>query len=232
MNRLGLERADVEGLREHPEWLKELAADFVMTHLACADRPEHPLNRVQVEVFDELRQGIPHSRTSIANSAGTLLGKPFQGDIVRPGIAIYGGNPFANRDNPMEEVIRLQGRVSQVRTLAPGETVGYGATYTSNRPTTIATITVGYANGYPRNLGNKAYVSIHGQKAPIVGRVSMDLITVDVSGIDQPPVQPGTLADVIGGDIDLDELASLAGTVGYELMTGLGRGLPRLYIEE
>jgi alanine racemase len=232
MNRLGLERADVEALREHPEWLKELAVDFVMTHLACADRPEHPLNRRQVEIFDELRQGIPHLRTSIANSAGTLLGSPFQGDIVRPGFAIYGGNPFADRDNPMEEVIRLQGRVSQVRALPSGETVGYGASYTSARPARIATITVGYANGYPRNLGNKAYVAIGGQKAPIVGRVSMDLITVDVSGIEQPPVKPGTLADVVGGDIDLDELASLAGTVGYELMTGLGRGLPRLYIEE
>ena len=131
----------------------------------------------------------------------------------------------------MEEVIRLQGRVSQVRELEAGETVGYGATYSSARPARIATITVGYANGYPRNLGNKAYVSINGNKVPIIGRVSMDLITVDVSAIDNPSVEPGTLADVIGGDIDLDELASLAGTVGYELMTGLGRGLPRLYIE-
>ena len=231
MNRLGLERAEVTSLRKHLEWLDNLQIDFVMTHLACADQPGHPLNRRQVALFDELRQGIPHKRTSIANSAGTLLGEPFQGDIVRPGIAIYGGNPFADRQNPMEEVIRLQGRVSQVRELEAGETVGYGATYSSARPARIATITVGYANGYPRNLGNKAYVSINGNKVPIIGRVSMDLITVDVSAIDNPSVEPGTLADVIGGDIDLDELASLAGTVGYELMTGLGRGLPRLYIE-
>ena len=163
-------RADVVALAKRKDLLDALTLDFVMTHLACADEPEHPLNAEQLARF-ELRGLLPRARTSIGNSAGTLLDAAHRGDLARPGIALYGGNPFSDRPNPMEAVATLTAPILQLHDVAEPEPVGYGATYIANPPARIAVVGIGYADGYPRNLGNNGTAAVQGRRVPVVGRV-------------------------------------------------------------
>ena len=163
--------------------LADLELDFVMTHLACADEPEHPLNAEQLARFEQLRGRLPPAPTSIGNSAGTLLDAAHRGDLARPGIALYGGNPFSDRPNPMEPVVTLTAPILQLRDLGEPATVGYGATYVAHPPARVAVVGIGYADGYPRSLSNCGTAAVNGRRVPVVGRVSMDLISIDVGGI-------------------------------------------------
>ena len=174
---------EVAVLERSPQYFEGIALDHVMTHLACADQPEHPLNAQQIALFARLRARLPKAPTSIGNSAATLMGGEYCGDIVRPGIALYGGNPFTDREHPLREVVRLRARVIQVRELARAQSVGYGATVTLPAGTRLATVSVGYADGYLRSLGNCGVASVAGVRVPVVGRVSMDLIVLDVSAL-------------------------------------------------
>ena len=229
MTRAGLSVEDLEVLRQAAELKSSLNLVLVMSHLACADEAAHPMNIQQLERFGALRQHWPQVPWSIANSAGIFLGPRFHGDLVRPGIALYGGRPAAAGVNPMAEVVRLEGRVLQIRALAAPASVGYGATQRVSPPARIATIGLGYADGYPRSLSGRGFALCNGQRASLIGRVSMDLLTLDVSNAAHARLTVGEYVTLIGGGAALEEVAALAGTVNYELLTNLSRRADRIY---
>jgi alanine racemase len=222
MGRLGFPWDEVR-----PELFEGFDVSLLVTHLACADEPNHPLNALQVKRFAEAAAHFPGVPTSIGNSAGTLSGTATRGDLCRPGIALYGGNPFLDGDNPMSPVVTLEARILQIREVEAGATVGYGATHVADGPGSIATLGVGYADGLPRGVSSRGEILIGQQRAPIVGQVSMDLTTVDISNITPVP-KVGDWVEVLGKGIGVDELAAWADTIGYEVLTGLGlRTAPR-----
>jgi alanine racemase len=229
MARLGLSAGDIEELARRPEPLAGVDVDLVVTHLACADEPEHALNRAQLESFTRLRARLVRAPTSIGNSAGTLLGAAHRGDVVRPGIALYGGNPFAAGESPMEPVVTLTAPILQVREIEHAQTVGYGATYGVAPPARIAVAAIGYADGYLRSLGNRGFAAIAGHRVPVAGRVSMDLTCFDVSALPRELVRAGADVELIGPNAPLDEVAAAAGTISYEILTRLSPRLQREY---
>jgi alanine racemase len=235
MNRLGID--PTEAIAVAAKVAREgHGLTLLMSHFACADTPNHPMNERQISLFRELRlafRGIP---ASLANSAGIFLGSATHCDLVRPGIALYGGNPVPGRENPMRAVVELKGRVAQVRNVNKGETVGYGATWTARHPTKLAVVAVGYGDGYQRAASGSdkkrgGEVVIAGKLCPIVGRVSMDLLTVDIGDIAEHTVRRGDPVTLIGGPIGVDQLAAYTGTISYEVLTNLGRRYYRSYIE-
>lgn len=232
MSRLGLSAREVEQLAGDTALLERLDVTLVMTHFACADQAEHEMNREQLVRFEQLRRRLPRARTSIAGSAGIFIDAAHRGDVVRPGIALYGGNPFTGRDNPMEPVASLHGQILQLREIDEACTVGYGATYAVTPPARIAVVGVGYADGYPRCLGNRAVAALGGVRVPVIGRVSMDLLCVDVSGIAPERVRVGGWVELFGAVVTLDEIAEAAGTISYEILAGLGSRLEREYVEQ
>jgi alanine racemase len=234
INRLGIAPADVDQLAAAPELLAGFETALVMSHLACADEPEHEMNRRQRLLFDHLRAKLPPAPASLANSGGTFLGPEYHYDLVRPGIALYGGRALEGRPNPMRWVVQLQARILQVRDIMPGETVGYGATYRVERPSRIATLACGYADGFLRALsgpsGKPGPVGFLGDyPVPVIGRVSMDLITVDVTEAPHHLAVRGTWVEVMGARTTLDDLTDMAGTIGYELLSRLGQRVHRIY---
>lgn len=228
MNRLGLAAREQEMLAAEPSRLEGLELRWLMTHLACADEAEHPLNAAQAARFAaicaRMPAGVPRS---IANSSGIFLGAGFASELARPGSALYGINPTPGRPNPMRQVVRLDAPVLQVREIAPGDTVGYGATWTAERPSLVATVAAGYADGYLRALSGRASGVIAGQSVPLIGRVSMDLIAFDVT--DAPAIAPGATIRLLGPGCTPDDLAARAGTIGYEILTALGARYRRAY---
>ncbi len=227
MTRSGLDAGDVAALLAEPALLAALKLELLLTHLACADDVLHPLNVEQIACFQKLRAGLPALPTSIGNSAGIMLGPDFRGDVVRPGIALYGGRPFLSGVNPMRPVARLEARVLQIRELAESACVGYGATWRAPARARIATLGAGYADGYPRALGGRGFAFAARMRVPVVGRVSMDLTTIDVSALAADALAVGDYVDLIGGGVPIDDAAALAGTVSYELLTGLSPRLVR-----
>lgn len=218
MNRLGLEPGDWAAIRD-----EALAArpDFVMSHLACADDPAHPANAAQLAAFRRMTDGCGIPR-SLAATGGILLGPDYHFDLVRPGIGLYGALPFAEA----QPVVRLTLPVIQTRTVQPGEFVGYSATWTADAPRRIATVAAGYADGILRSLSSTGASLYAGDVAcPIVGRVSMDLVTVDVTDLPGPPAR----MDLICPAQSVDRLAEYAGTIGYEILTSLGGRYDRIY---
>lgn len=234
MNRLGLSAAEVEAVADAADW-GALSLALVMSHLACADDPEHAKNAAQRQLYDTLRARLPKAQASLANSAGILLGADYAYDLVRPGIALYGGHPQRRGENPFRTVVHLKGRVLQVREAEQGETVGYGATRTLNRRSRIAVVSVGYADGIFRALstadGEEGLVAYLGQHpAPILGRVSMDLITVDVTDVPEADAQRGAWVQLLGPNVSTHEFALHANTIDYEVLTSLGQRAARRYI--
>lgn len=230
IRRLGIQPHDLDVVAD---LATSFETDLVMSHLACADNADHPLNDEQWRSFEHLRSRLPEAPASLANTAGILLGPQFHFDLVRPGIGLYGTNPFPNPGHPFHPVVTLSSRIMQVKTIESGDQVGYGATFTAKRPTRVATIATGYADGYFRALGNNdgrgVCVTIRGHSAPVIGRVSMDMITVDVT--DLPPDVPkrGSFAELIGKSVTVGDLARAAGTIGYEVLTRLGYRYHRTY---
>ncbi|MGF1641045.1 MAG: alanine racemase [Rhodospirillales bacterium] len=229
MSRLGLPPADRARLAADPGRLDGIRVRLLMSHLACADEPDHPLNVGQRDAFLSLRRGFPDAAGSLANSAGIFLGDRFHADVVRPGAALYGLAPVPGRPNPMAQVVRLQGKILQIREIDSPETVGYGATHRARGRETIATVAVGYADGYSRALSNRGSAFIGDVRVPLVGRVSMDLITFDVSAVPPAMARPGMMVDLIGSRHPVDALAAEAGTIGYEILTALGARYHRVY---
>jgi alanine racemase len=232
MNRLGLSAAEVGSLAMGLLGAFELT--LVMSHLACADEPEHGKNEAQRKTFDALRAKLPKAPASLANSAGILLGSRYHYDLVRPGIALYGGRARRTAPNRFAPVVELAGRILQVRDVAAGETVGYGATRALNRPSRVAVVSVGYADGFFRSLsvadgkrGVQVYLGAH--PAPLLGRVSMDLVTVDVTDVPAELARRGAWVELIGAHLPAHELAGHAGTIDYEVLTNLGARATRRY---
>jgi len=229
MRRLGLPPDELDRLAAEPRRLDGLSLRAVVSHLACADQPAHPMNAEQLAAFGAARARLPPAPASLAASSGIFLDPAYHGDIARPGAALYGVNPQPSHPNPMSQVIKLKGRILQVRDVDTGEGVGYGAAHRLSRPSRIATIAVGYADGWLRSSSNRGSVGIAGQRAPVVGRISMDLTTIDVTGIDA--ARPGAMVDLLDAGYGVDDAAASAGTIGYEVLTAIGRRALRLYRE-
>jgi alanine racemase len=230
MNRLGLsmhEAAEVarRGSSGHEPF------KLLISHFACSEQRAHPLNTEQVKRFSELRALFPGVVASLANSSGIFLSPDAHGDLVRPGVALYGGNPTPAGHNPMHPVVELRACILQIRNVATHATVGYGATWSAPRPSRIAILGAGYADGYLRTaeVPSARHVVVAGRRCPLVGRVSMDLFAVDVTDIPESQVARGDYATLIGDGLDLDEVAAQAGTISYEMLTSLGRRYARQY---
>jgi alanine racemase len=233
MNRLGLEAREVAALAADPGLLAGLDIRYVMSHLACADDPDQPMSARQLAAFTAARGQVPAlaaARASFANSAGIFLGPDYHFDLARPGAALYGLNPRLSGPNPMAQVVRLQGKILQVRDVDTPMTVGYGAAHRVTGKARIATVGVGYADGYRQSLTNRGHAYLGDTRVPVVGRVSMDLIALDVSQAPAALAVPGALVDLIGPRHDADALAQEARTIGYEILTGLGRRFHRVYV--
>jgi alanine racemase len=228
LNRLGLGTRELDLLAEEPQRLAGLEVAAILSHLAIAEARNDPMNLAQRARFAASLADLPPARASLANSSGIFLGADFHFDFVRAGAALYGVNPTPGEPNPMREVVRLQGKILSVRDIGSGEHVGYGAAYTASRPRRIATVATGYADGYLRALGNRAVAGLGGRLAPVVGRVSMDLITLDVTDAGEA-ARPGALVDLLGGAAPIDSVAEAGGTIAYELLTRLGSRFHRVY---
>lgn len=230
MTRLGMGEAELLQVIEEHSGLKQLDLRYVMTHFASAEEPGAELAQQQVKRYNDLRKLLPAAPSSIGNSAGAMRGGLFAGDMVRAGIALYGGNPFPGGAPPFAPVLRIQSRILKLREITEAVTVGYGATYTAAPGSRIATVGTGYADGYPWSLGNKGVASVGGYRVPVVGRISMDLITLDVTDVPEQLVQPGKRVDLIGPEISLEEVAQRADTINYEILTRLGQRARRKFL--
>lgn len=230
MCRLGLDRREYARVVADPSLLDGLDIQIVMSHLASADE-DSPQNAQQLALFRDARAHLPMGRASFANSSGVFLGPDYHFDLARPGVALYGVNPTPGSPNPMAQVVRLKAKILQVRDVDSAETVGYGATHRIAGPSRVATLPVGYADGYLRSLSNRATAYIGDYEAPLVGRVSMDLITIDVTAVPEAQCRPGMTVDLIGPRHTVDDLATQAGTIGYEILTSLGRRYHRVYAD-
>lgn len=229
MTRLGLGAADTATLSAEPDRLSAIDVVYAMSHPACADTPDHPLNAGQKAAFDDMRADLPAAPASFANSAGIFLGPDFHYDMVRPGAALYGLSVVSGRPNAMRRAVRLQARILQTRFVDSETPVGYGAGRLIAAGSTLATIAMGYADGLPRALGDRGSGRIAGRTVPLVGRVSMDLATLDVTGIAPETVRPGCIVDLIDDEHDADALAAEAGTIGYEILARVSGRVRRVY---
>jgi alanine racemase len=230
MNRLGLPAHELATLAsEAKERLAGLRLVLAMSHLACADDADSAMNATQRERFRTALAMLPQAPASLASSGGILLGKDYAFDMVRPGIALYGGNPLKSGPNPFAIAAALSARILQLRRVDRGESVGYGASHRIERPGMLATVALGYADGVLRALGNKGWAALGGVRVPIVGRVSMDLITLDVTEVPARAREAGAEVEFFGDTIALDEIAAAAGTAHYEILTRIGARIPRHY---
>lgn len=228
MTRLGLENDQVDWLIHNRQSLEGLNIAYVMSHLVSGEIADDPINANQLATFRKFCNYFPNTPASLANSAGALLGKDFHFAMTRPGIALYGVHPSGYLDSPLQNALDWQARILQIRKAAAGERVGYGGTHQLDRDSHIATLGVGYADGYARQLGGMASVSIGGRAAPVVGRVSMDSITVDVTELNQKNLHTDN-AHLIHEDYRLEHMASDLGTIAYEIMANLGHRAERHY---
>jgi alanine racemase len=230
MSRMGLSPNEVDAWLADPHFLDGIALRCVMSHLACADEPAHAMNEQQLARFQAIRARLPHCPASLANSSGIFLGKHYHFDLVRPGAALYGIAP--NATFQMQSVVRLQGKVLQTRTIGRGDRVGYGGRYNASATTQVATVSVGYADGWLRSMSNVGIGIVDGIKLPLIGTISMDSITFDASALPPERLAPGSLIDLICPEHTVDAVASLAGTIGYEVLTGLKARFYRQYTDD
>ncbi len=233
MNRLGISPNEAAALAPRIR-AENHGIMLLMSHLACAEMPAHPLNERQIRLFREIRmlyRGIP---SSLANSSGVFLGSAAYCDMVRPGVALYGVNPTPGRSNPMRPVVELQARIVQVRSVPRGETVGYDAVWTARKNTRIAVVAIGYADGFMRSAGSSneapgADAIVAGKRCPLAGRISMDLLAIDITDLPDNSARRGDLVTLIGDEISVDDVANVCGTIGYEVLTSLSHRYHRVY---
>ncbi len=235
MRRLGVPLDEFMQMAGPQDLLSTFELTLLMSHLTSANQPEDPQNQLQLQRFEQARSVVPGVRCSLANSAGIFLGPEFHFDVVRPGIAIYGGRAF-NGKNPMANVVKLNARILEVQCAEAGDTVGYGAVHRLTRPSRIATVAVGYADGLLRVLGGDetahgALAFIGDHQVPVIGRISMDLTTLNVTDVPEHLARRGGWIEMIGDHVTVDDLADRAGTIGYEILTRLGPRMHRIYHE-
>jgi alanine racemase len=231
MNRLGLTPDQSIAIASRSQ-RQDHGFTLLMSHLACAEMRDNPMNDRQIRLFREIRncfRGVP---SSLANSTGIFLGSAVHCDLVRPGIALFGGNPVAGQPNPTRPVIELKGRIVQVREIRKGDTVGYGASWAAARPSRVAVVATGYADGYFRSAGSmkgKTEAIVAGRRCPLIGRVSMDLLALDVTDLPVGEPRRGEFATLIGAEIGIDEFAKTCGTISHEVLTNLRNRYHRCY---
>jgi alanine racemase len=244
-NRLGITMSELETLVNDKSMFQSITPIMIMSHMACADDPKHPMNKVQLERYQEIIKHFPKADKSLANSASIFLGKDYHFDLARPGIALYGGNADCNAASTMKPVVKLEGRILQIRTIKKGETVGYGASFEAPKEMALAFIGVGYGDGYPRATSGSGvamrkqeqtsgYGFLWGEKLPFIGRLSMDMLAIDVSNLPQDKLQAAYEKDalwveLLGENIPLDDVAKTSGTISYEILTQLGTRYTRYY---
>ena len=231
MCRLGLSPEELETLTSQPQLLDGIDIAFVMSHLACADEPDHACNAAQLSAMRQATIAFPDIPVCFSNSGGIFLGREYHNHLLRPGIALYGGAPSLDRPNPMKPVVRLDLAVIQTRTVPAGSLVGYGGSFEASGSTRLATIAAGYADGLPRSLSNRGAAWYDGVRLPIAGRVSMDSIILDISALPEGTLTQGSFVQMIGPEQTLEDIADDAGTIAYEILTGLGRRYRRTYIQ-
>jgi alanine racemase len=234
MNRLGLSAKEFQALRDNSEMLEGIDVQTILSHFVAADDWAEgwalELTIAQADLFADIAVRFPQAKKSLANSSGLFRHNHYHYDMVRPGYALYGGYPTPETKNPMKPIIRLDARILQIRECRKGESIGYAASHKFKKDTRTATIALGYADGFLRSGSNKAVVYYNNQPCPVLGRVSMDLVTIDLSGIKgKQPVQ-GEAIEILGPHQTVDDLAKTAGTIGYEILTSLGTRYKRDYI--
>ncbi|MCB8820966.1 alanine racemase [Microvirga rosea] len=239
MNRLGLTVSDGLTLAGRPE-LKDFEPALLMSHFVSAEEQDNPLNAQQIEAFTAVRNTLPKIPASLANSSGIFLPQKPHFDLARPGYALYGGNPTPDAENPMQAVVGLEGRIVQLRWVEAGETVGYNGRWTAQKKRRVATVSIGYADGYPRSASARGHSGetalagmaiVAGQACSFAGNVSMDLLAVDVTDVPEARIARGDPVTFIGGALTVDEVGRRAGTIGYEILTSLGSRYHRTYRE-
>jgi alanine racemase len=231
MHRLGFGQDEAQALINERGRLRGLRLALLMSHLVVSEEPANAINGEQLSRFRNFVRAMPGAPASLANSSGIFLGPDYHFDLMRPGAALYGINPRPGEPNPMLLTVTLAARILQVRRIDALQTVGYGAAWRSARPSRVATIALGYADGYFRNLINRAHVHLAGHRVPVIGRISMDLVTIDVTDVPEELIQPGMTVEVLGAHLTADDLADHARTNAYEIMTALGRRYARLYVD-
>ena len=235
MNRIGLAPSEVTALSQN--LVAATGANLLISHLVAAEEPDNPSNEAQIVKFEQARRTtFPNLSASLSNSSGIFLSQKPHYDLVRPGYALYGGNPCPGRPNPMRPVVALHAALLQLREIEAGESVGYNGRWIAQRPTQLATIGVGYADGLPRNartvgMGLGPHALLGGVPCPLVGRVSMDLSILDVTDAPADLLRPGALVEFLGSGTTVDDLGTQTGTIGYEILTNLGRRYHRAYLE-
>lgn len=230
MNRTGL-GADETAVLINEHWrLDPLDVVHVMSHLASAEIADSTRNEAQLRRFVAHRRHLPKGSASLANSAAIFLGPAYHFDLARPGVALYGGNPHSDRANPMQQVVSVTAPILQVRNVRPGESVGYAATCTFEAPARVATVAAGYADGYLRSASNTGVAYLGSVPVPVIGRVSMDLITLDVSEVAESELQPGAQVELIGDRVPIDVVAHNAGTIAHEILCAIGGRYQRSYV--
>lgn len=228
MARLGLGASEFAAVVDNPP---PFAWRAVMSHLACADTPDHPLNERQRARFVAAAAKLPGVPASLAASSGIFLGPSYGFDLVRPGAALFGVNPLPGCPNPLRQIVWLRGKIVQVRQIDRGESVGYGAAHIVEAPGRAAIVAVGYADGWLRSLSHRGCGYLAGTRVPLLGRVSMDLVTFDVSAVPPALAQPGAMIELLGAGYGIDDAAADAGTIGYEILCALGSRYHRIYRE-
>ncbi|WP_457578229.1 alanine racemase [Ensifer adhaerens] len=229
MSRLGVPPEECAALAAELSSQSNVEILFIMSHLASADEAGSDQNDTQLAEMNRVAEKFPGFDICFANSGGIFLGKRYHGVLARAGIALYGGVPTVGERNPMEPVVSLEVAVVQTRTVPAGAKVGYAGTHVTQKEARLATIAAGYADGLPRSLSGRGAVYCVGTRLPIVGRVSMDSITVDTTALPEGTLSLGSFVEVIGPHQTLDDLARDAGTISYEILTSLGDRYVRHY---
>jgi alanine racemase len=231
MHRLGFGPDETAALINDRARLRGLRLALIMSHLVASEEQQNPINVEQLQRFRTFVKAMPGAPTSFANSSGIFLGPDYHFDLLRPGAALYGINPLPGQSNPMLPVVTLQARILQSRRVDANQTVGYGGEWRAKRSSRVATIALGYADGYFRTLLNRTHVHIGGKRVPVIGRISMDLATIDVTDVPEAECHPGAAVEVLGPNQSPDDLAEHARTNAYEVMTALGRRYARVYVD-
>lgn len=226
MHRAGFEPEQVQKAYARLKSCKGVSRITLMTHFACADEPDKLKTVQQIQVFDAATQGLEGER-SLCNSGGILAWPTAHRDWARPGILLYGADPMPTRDHGLKPVMTLQSQVFSVRTLASGETLGYGATFTAQKPTRVGLVAIGYADGYPRCAPTGTPIAVDGHLTRTIGRVSMDMMTIDLTDLPQAGI--GSSVECWGSTVDINDVAQKAGTISYELLCNLKR-VPKIYV--
>jgi len=231
MSRTGLPSKEYMALASNPELLEGMDLKLVLSQMAYSHDENMTFSNQQRQRFDQAIRHLPKMKASLAKSGVIFLGSEFHYDMVRPGIALHGINPINEKASPLQQTMELWGRIYQIQDVVVGQSIGYSQTFVAASARRVATIGVGYADGYPWVLGNKGHVDIAGYKAPIVGRISMDVMSVDVTDVPETHLIMGGWVRLMGGDISVESIAKLSGTVPYEILLRMGKRFRRVYIQ-